>query len=68
MEFLSYLGGEFEPAAFLSLLGGPIDGLLLGATAGLSLTMAVALLIPFRLSRLQQIVPSLLVGNNRSCT
>lgn len=47
MEFLSYFGGVFEPIAFLLLLGGTIGGLVLGATPGLSPTMAVALLIPF---------------------
>ncbi len=47
MEFLNHLGGVFEPVAFLLLLGGTIGGLILGATPGLSPTMAVALLIPF---------------------
>lgn len=47
MEFLSYFGGVFEPTAFLLLVGGTIGGLILGATPGLSPTMAVALLIPF---------------------
>lgn len=47
MEFLQYFGGVFEPTAFLLLLGGTIGGLILGATPGLSPTMAVALLIPF---------------------
>ena len=47
MEFLSYFGGVFEPIAFMLLLGGTIGGLILGATPGLSPTMAVALLIPF---------------------
>lgn len=47
MEFLGYFGGVFEPIAFLLLLGGTIGGLILGATPGLSPTMAVALLIPF---------------------
>lgn len=47
MEFLSYFGGVFEPTAFMLLLGGTIGGLILGATPGLSPTMAVALLIPF---------------------
>ena len=47
MEFLSYFGGVFEPISFLLLLGGTIGGLILGATPGLSPTMAVALLIPF---------------------
>lgn len=47
MEFLAYFGGVFEPVAFMLLLGGTIGGLILGATPGLSPTMAVALLIPF---------------------
>ena len=47
MEFLSYFGGVFEPVALMLLLGGTIGGLILGATPGLSPTMAVALLIPF---------------------
>lgn len=47
MEFLGYFGGVFEPVAFTLLLAGTIGGLILGATPGLSPTMAVALLIPF---------------------
>jgi len=47
MEFLNYFGAVFEPVAFILLLGGTIGGLILGATPGLSPTMAVALLIPF---------------------
>ena len=47
MEFLSYFGNVFEPVSFMLLLGGTIGGLILGATPGLSPTMAVALLIPF---------------------
>ena len=47
MEFLQYFAGVFEPTSFLLLLGGTIGGLILGATPGLSPTMAVALLIPF---------------------
>ncbi len=47
MEFLSYFGGVFEPVALLLLIGGTMGGLILGATPGLSPTMAVALLIPF---------------------
>ena len=46
MEFLNHFGGVFEPVSFLLLLGGTIGGLILGATPGLSPTMAVALLIP----------------------
>jgi putative tricarboxylic transport membrane protein len=47
MEFLQYFGGVFEPMAFALLVGGTVGGLILGATPGLSPTMAVALLIPF---------------------
>ncbi|MGB0866944.1 MAG: tripartite tricarboxylate transporter permease, partial [Granulosicoccaceae bacterium] len=47
MEFLNHFGGVFEPLSLLLLIGGTIGGLILGATPGLSPTMAVALLIPF---------------------
>ncbi len=47
MEFAGYFGNVFEPVSFMLLLGGTIGGLILGATPGLSPTMAVALLIPF---------------------
>jgi len=47
MEFLGYFGAVFEPMAFALLVGGTVGGLILGATPGLSPTMAVALLIPF---------------------
>ena len=47
MEFLSYFGEVFIPINFGLLLLGTVGGLLLGATPGLSPTMAVALLIPF---------------------
>ncbi len=47
MEFLNHFGGVFEPISFMLLLVGTIGGLILGATPGLSPTMAVALLIPF---------------------
>lgn len=47
MEFVHYLGNVFEPLSFLLLVGGTIGGLILGATPGLSPTLAVALLIPF---------------------
>ncbi len=47
MEFIYYFGNVFEPVAFMLLLVGTIGGLILGATPGLSPTMAVALLIPF---------------------
>ena len=47
MEFLGYFGDVFTPVNFGLLLLGTIGGLILGATPGLSPTMAVALLIPF---------------------
>ena len=47
MEFLYYFGDVFTPVNFALLLVGTIGGLILGATPGLSPTMAVALLIPF---------------------
>ena len=47
LEFLNYFGQVFEPFNFMLLLIGTIGGLILGATPGLSPTMAVALLIPF---------------------
>lgn len=47
MEFLLYFGGVFTPVSMMLLVGGTIGGLVLGATPGLSPTMAVALLIPF---------------------
>ena len=47
MEFLGYFGDVFTPINFGLLLLGTIGGLILGATPGLSPTMAVALLIPF---------------------
>ncbi len=47
MEFLYYFGEVATPMAMALLIGGTIGGLILGATPGLSPTMAVALLIPF---------------------
>ena len=47
MEFIYYFGDVFAPVSFGLLLIGTIGGLILGATPGLSPTMAVALLIPF---------------------
>mgnify|MGYP001799644882 CR=1 FL=1 len=47
LEFLAYFGDVFMPVNFGLLLLGTIGGLILGATPGLSPTMAVALLIPF---------------------
>ena len=42
MEFIYYFGNVFQPMSFLLLLVGTIGGLILGATPGLSPTMAVA--------------------------
>ncbi|WP_299675808.1 tripartite tricarboxylate transporter permease [uncultured Roseobacter sp.] len=47
MDFLFYMGDVFMPMNFALLLLGTVGGLILGATPGLSPTMAVALLIPF---------------------
>ncbi|MEX3015492.1 tripartite tricarboxylate transporter permease [Gymnodinialimonas sp. 202GB13-11] len=47
MDFLFYMGDVFTPVNFALLLIGTVGGLILGATPGLSPTMAVALLIPF---------------------
>jgi putative tricarboxylic transport membrane protein len=47
VEFLFYIGDVFSPINFGLLMLGTIGGLILGATPGLSPTMAVALLIPF---------------------
>ena len=47
MEFLTYFGPVFEPWALMLLVIGTVGGLILGATPGLSPTMAVALAIPF---------------------
>ncbi|MCP5368642.1 MAG: tripartite tricarboxylate transporter permease [Hyphomicrobiales bacterium] len=47
MEFLGYFGAVFTPMSMLILCVGTVGGLILGATPGLSPTMAVALLIPF---------------------
>ncbi len=47
MEFLQYFGPVFTLSSMAILCAGTIGGLLLGATPGLSPTMAVALLIPF---------------------
>ncbi len=47
MEFLNHFGAVFQPSSMLILSLGTVGGLLLGATPGLSPTMAVALLIPF---------------------
>src|SRR6056297_3061247 len=47
LEFIGYFGEVFQPVSFMLLLVATIGGLILGATPGLSPTMAVALLIPF---------------------
>lgn len=47
VEFLNYFGEVFTLTSMALLIGGTIGGLILGATPGLSPTMAVALLIPF---------------------
>ena len=47
MEFLNHFGAVFSPYALALLSVGTVGGLVLGATPGLSPTMAVALLIPF---------------------
>ena len=47
VEFVQYFAEVFTPINLLILVCGTIGGLLLGATPGLSPTMAVALLIPF---------------------
>lgn len=47
MEFLAYFDDVFTPINFALLMLGTVGGLILGATPGLSPTMAVALLIPF---------------------
>ena len=47
MEFLNYFGPVFTLSSMTILCAGTVGGLLLGATPGLSPTMAVALLIPF---------------------
>jgi putative tricarboxylic transport membrane protein len=58
MEFLYYFGDVFTPINFGLLLLGTIGGLILGATPGLSPTMAVALLIPitFQLEAAQGLI------------
>lgn len=61
MEFLGYFGQVFEPTSFALLLAGTIGGLILGATPGLSPTMAVALLIPFTF-HLQAVQGLILLG------
>lgn len=47
MEFIQYFSEVFTIANMTILILGTVGGLLLGATPGLSPTMAVALLIPF---------------------
>jgi putative tricarboxylic transport membrane protein len=47
VEFIQYFAEVFTPIHLMILILGTVGGLLLGATPGLSPTMAVALLIPF---------------------
>ena len=47
VEFIQFFGEVLTPINLLILTVGTIGGLILGATPGLSPTMAVALLIPF---------------------
>ena len=47
MEIFQYFTHAFEPFCLLALVSGVLGGLILGATPGLSPTMAVALLVPF---------------------
>ncbi|MEM7071416.1 MAG: tripartite tricarboxylate transporter permease [Pseudomonadota bacterium] len=47
MDFIFYMAEVFTPVSLLLMLVGTVGGLILGATPGLSPTMAVALLIPF---------------------
>ena len=61
MEFLFYFGDVFSPISFALLLLGTVGGLILGATPGLSPTMAVALLIPFTF-HLQPVQGLILLG------
>lgn len=61
MEFIYYFGDVFSPVSFGLLLLGTIGGLILGATPGLSPTMAVALLIPFTF-HLQPVQGLILLG------
>lgn len=61
MEFLLYFDDVFTPVNFGLLLLGTVGGLILGATPGLSPTMAVALLIPFTF-RLEPTAGLILLG------
>ena len=45
MDVMTYLFACFTPLKIVLMIGGTIGGILLGATPGLSPTMAVALLI-----------------------
>lgn len=47
LEFIQFFGEVLTPINLLILIAGTVGGLILGATPGLSPTMAVALLIPF---------------------
>jgi|TARA_B100001758_G_scaffold57043_1_gene47212 putative tricarboxylic transport membrane protein len=61
LEFLFYFGDVFSPISFALLVLGTVGGLILGATPGLSPTMAVALLIPFTF-HLQPVQGLILLG------
>ena len=47
LDFITYMPEVFTAWNFINLVLGTVGGLILGATPGLSPTMAVALLIPF---------------------
>ncbi len=66
-EFLNYFGEVFTPVAMLLMIGGTVGGLILGATPGLSPTMAVALLIPFTF-HLQPVHGLILLGSTYTST
>lgn len=61
MEFLYYMDDVFTLTNFTLLLIGTIGGLILGATPGLSPTMAVALAIPFTF-RMEPVPGLILLG------
>ncbi len=61
MDFVHYFADVFTLPAMLLLVAGTVGGLILGATPGLSPTMAVALLIPFTF-RLEAVHGLILLG------
>ncbi|MEZ5728957.1 MAG: tripartite tricarboxylate transporter permease [Burkholderiaceae bacterium] len=67
MEFLEYLGSVLAPMPILLLVVGTVGGLVLGATPGLSPTMAVALLIPFTF-RMEAVNGLILLGATYTST